>query len=376
MRNRHIGGARRAALVPGLIVIVIAALAGCSGSSASSASSASGALGAASASGAAGVPAQAPAAGAAHARSAGGTGQAASATRLAPTGQQLIYTAQLTVRARDVTAAVSRATSIAAQAGGYVSSENASSDPDHPAQSTATIELKIPVAAYAATLAELAGGGLGTQLSLQQQAQDVTEQVADVNSQVASDEAAIAQLRSLLAHAGSVADLLTVQEQINSEESDLEAMQAQQSALNHETAYGTVTVTILGPTVVRHPARAKPKPPPGLGRGLTAGWHAFRVGLSWLLAIIGALLPFAAVLALLAALGYWAGGGWRGAGRPRYALREVGDELRDGLAAPGEERDLHPGVPPGVRAAQMPHQVDDPVQLVGLEREHPLVIVE
>ena len=99
------------------------------------------------------------------------------------------------MRAHDVGTAITRATSIVSQAGGYVSSENASSDPNHPSQSTATIELKIPAALYAATLAELAGGGLGTQLSLQQQAQDVTQQVADVTSRVASDKAAIAQLR-------------------------------------------------------------------------------------------------------------------------------------------------------------------------------------
>jgi hypothetical protein len=195
--------------------------------------------------------------------------------------------------------------SIVTQAGGYVSSENASSNPDHPARSSATIELKIPVAAYAATLAQLSGG-LGTQLSLHQQAQDVTQQAADVTSRVASDKAAIAQLRALLTHAGSVSDLLTVQNQIDSEESDLEAMQAQQSALNHQTAYATVTVTILGPpTAARHPAKPRAKPAPGLGKGLSAGWHAFRVALSWLLAIIGAILPFAAVLAALGAAAYW-----------------------------------------------------------------------
>ena len=278
---------------------------------------------------ASGHAAAAPAAGAASAsaealpaggfKSEAGTGQAASAARLAPTGQQLIYTAQLTVRARDVGAAVSRATSIVSAAGGYVSSENASSDPNHPAQSTATIELKIPAAVYAATLGELAGGGLGTRLSMQQQAQDVTQQVADVASRVTSDEAAIAQLRALLTHAGSVGDLLMVQNQINSEESDLEAMQAQQSALNHETAYATVTVTILGPKAVAKPA--KQKPPPGLSNGLGAGWHAFRVTLAWLLAIIGAVLPFAVVLAVLGAAGYWVRR-WlraRGAGRSRPA---------------------------------------------------------
>ena len=307
MRNRQIGAFRRrfgAALVPGLIVIAIAALAGCSsGGSSSGAASAEGA--AVPASGSAPAAAAAPSAAgvAGSSKSAGGTGQDASAARLTPTGQQLIYTAQLTVRAHDVGTAVSRATSIVSQAGGYVSSENASSDPNHPSQATATIELKIPAAVYAATLGELADGGLGTRLSLQQQAQDVTQQVADVASRVTSDEAAIAQLRALLRHAGSVGDLLMVQNQINSQESDLEAMQAQQSALNRETAYATVTVTILGPKAAAKPA--KQKPPPGLSNGLGAGWHAFRVTLSWLLAIIGAVLPFAAVLAALGAAAYW-----------------------------------------------------------------------
>jgi hypothetical protein len=285
----------------------MAALTGCSGSGASS-SAASGAA----ASGAVAAPAEASSAHAPAAEgagsgngarsAAGGNGQAASAARLSAAGQQLIYTAQLTVRASDVSAAVSRATAIAADAGGYISSENASSNPDHPDQSTATIEVKIPVTAYAVTLGELSGNALGTRLSLQQQAQDVTQQVADVNSRVASDEAAISQLRALLSHAGSVGDLLDVQNQINSQESDLEALQAQQSALNHETAFATVAITILGPRAAPKPAKQKP---PGLGNGLGAGWHAFRVTVSWLLAVLGAVLPFLVVVAALGAAGYW-----------------------------------------------------------------------
>jgi hypothetical protein len=139
---------------------------------------------------------------------------------------------------------------------------------------------------------------VGTQLSLQEQAQDVTEQVADVNSQVASYQAAIAQLRALLSHAGSVGDLLSVQNQINSEESALEAMQAQQRALSHETSYATVTLTILGPKA--KPAAHHPKAPPSLSGGLGAGWHALKVSLSWTLAFVGAIAPFAAIAAIAA----------------------------------------------------------------------------
>lgn len=299
---------RRLAVVvvpAGLTLIAMAALAGCSSGASSSGSAANGAPFNAEARAPA-VPAV-PSASAAPALpasggAAGGSAQSNSAARLAPNGQQLIYTAQLTVRAPDVQAAVTRATSIVAGAGGYVSTENASSDPNHPGRATATIALKIPAAAYAATLAQLSSG-LGTQVSLQQQTQDVTEQVADVNSRVTSDEAAIAQLRALLKHAGSVSDLLSVQDQINSEESDLEAMQAQQSALNHETSYATVTVTVLGPKAAPKPA--KQKPPPGFVGGISGGWRAFRTSVSWFLAIIGAVAPFVAVFALLGGLLYW-----------------------------------------------------------------------
>jgi len=253
-------------------------LAGCSGSSASSVAASSGSgIAAPSASAAGGQPAN--------------TGITA---RLVP-ASDIIYTAQLTVRAQNVGSAAAQAARIAEGVGGYVSNETTSADPDHPSEATATVQLKIPVASYPVTLGQLAGS-LGTQLSLQEQAQDVTEQVADVNSQVTSYEAAIAQLRTLLLHAGSVGDLLNVQNQINNEESALEAMQAQQRALSHETSYATVTLTILGPKA--KPVTHRPKAPPSLAGGLGAGWHALKVSLSWILAFLGALAPFAAIAAI------------------------------------------------------------------------------
>jgi hypothetical protein len=310
-------------------VICCCGLAGCSGSAASGSASSSAAVagapqGAAAAPGAvnggangaggaaSGTGSSSSAGGAFGPNSPAGSGQSAHAARIASANQEIIYTAQLTVRAKDVPSAVIRATQLVDQAGGYVSSENATSDPDHPQNATATIEFKIPVLAYQATLASLSGGPLGEQLSLQQQAQDVTQQVADVNSQVASDEAAIAQLRSLLKNAGSVGDLLQVQDQINTEESDLEGMEAQARALTHETSYATVTVTLVGPKApVPTPKPKKPVPPPGLVSGATGGWHAFKLTIDWLLAFLGAVAPFAVSIAVLAALVLWLRRRWR-----------------------------------------------------------------
>ncbi len=270
-------------------------LAGCSASSNSAASSSEAAGRAAGPVAATAGPAKeaVPSSAALGSNSAGhgGTGTTA---RLAP-ASSIIYTAQLTVRAGDVSSAAAQAAQIADGAGGYVSSETAKVNPDHPSEATASVQLKIPVTAYPATLGQL-GHRLGTQLALQQQAQDVTQQVADVNSQVASDQAAIAQLRGLLSHAGSVGELLSVQNQINAEESNLESMQAQQRALSHQTSYATVTLTILGPKA--RPVLHRQKAPPTLAGGFGAGWHALRVAVSWTLAFLGAIAPFAVVLAV------------------------------------------------------------------------------
>jgi hypothetical protein len=208
-----------------------------------------------------------------------------------------------------VQATVARATQLAESAGGYVSGEHASVvQAGKHARPVVNIQFKVPAAAYQPTLTAL--GGLGTQRSETQQAQDVTGTVADVNSRVASAEAAIAQLRKLLTRAGSVGGLLTVQEQINQEEASLEALQSQQRALARETTYATIslTVTRTAPPPAQHHHQAAA----GFLRGLTAGWHALRTAVAWLLTVAGAVLPFLipaglAALAVIAGRRWWLG---------------------------------------------------------------------
>jgi len=247
-----------------------------------------------------GSAAAAPGAVSLPARAAGGSSAANGGAALAalPAPASIIYTASLTVRAADITRAAAQATQLARAAGGYVSSENTALDRAHPDLSTVSLQLKIPVAAYPATLGTL--GRLGTRLALSQHAQDVTETVADVTSRVTSAQAAITQLRALLAHAGSVADLLSVQNQINAEEASLESLQARQRALAHETALGTVSLLLVSkPLPV-----ARKKAPGGFLGGLAAGWHGLVRAVSLLLTGAGAALPFAVILVPAGYLAY------------------------------------------------------------------------
>lgn len=228
------------------------------------------------------------------------SGPAAQAAQLALSRQSVIYTAILTIHTQNVTAAADRATSIVTAAGGYVASEQSSIDPADRARSRVSLQLKIPVAVYPATLRTLSAV-LGTQTALAQHARDVTGQVADVTSRVTSAQDAIAQLQALLGRAGTVSSLLSVQEQINSQEAGLEALQAQQRALGRETSYATVSVALLSQHRATAAAQRKSR---GFLAGLGTGWRGLRLAFSWLLTVLGTVLPFAVIAIVVGAAGY------------------------------------------------------------------------
>ena len=297
---------RRCALGCAILLAGCLLLTACAGGGASSGTSASSAEQAAPG----GLPAP---------RSAGGTGTAGSAgakaagltAGLTPANQSIIYTATMTIRASDVSATARRITGIAESAGGYVSAENAASVKPGRTGETIGITLKIPVTSYPAVLARLSSPSLGKQLSMKRHATDVTQVVANVDSLVTSEQDAIAALEGLLRHAASVADLLQVQQQISADETTLNSLLAQQRALNGETSYATVTMTLVSP-----PHAAPPKPARhSFLTGLLAGWRALRHSAGWVATAVGAALPFLAIIAVLAAAGY--------AGRRRYLRRRA-----------------------------------------------------
>ena len=229
-----------------------------------------------------------------------GTSSAGTSLTALPATESIIYTASVTVRTAHLSQAAARASQLARAAGGYVSSENTALDRAHPGRSTVSLQLKIPVRAYQATLGALATQ-LGARLAMSQHAQDVTQTVADVTSRVTSAEAAISQLRSLLRHAGSVGSLLTVQNQINAEESGLESLLARQRALAHETSFGTVTLLLVAPSATQHKRHHAAG---GFVGGLKAGWHGLVRSADVVATGAGAVLPFAVILAVLGFLAY------------------------------------------------------------------------
>lgn len=127
---------RAAAAAAGLLAVTGCLLAaGCSATGSSSSSP-----GAVAEPRAAGAPAQAAAG------SSAGHGGPALTALPAPASQSIIYTASLTVRVADLGRAAAAAAQLARSDGGYLASEHTAIDRAHPARSTVSLQLKIPVA--------------------------------------------------------------------------------------------------------------------------------------------------------------------------------------------------------------------------------------
>jgi hypothetical protein len=166
---------------------------------------------------------------------------------------------------------------------------------------SATLLLRVPPEDLGTVLHDLSG--LGVEKSRHLSTRDVTSQVADVTSRVASARAAITRLRVLYEHAVKVSDVITIESELSNRESDLESLQAQQRALDAETSTATITLSLVSAPPIKHkiaPVRRHHRS--GFVGGLLNGWDAFARGAAWIATAVGAVLPFAVLLAIIAVL--------------------------------------------------------------------------
>jgi hypothetical protein len=227
-----------------------------------------------------------------NAPASGGTGQDVA---VEPSDRAVIQTAQLTVQAKDVMGAADKARQIVATAGGHVSEEKSTSQEGG---DIAIITFKVPQAGYTDVLAQL-GRDLGKRASQHQSEEDVTGEVADVDSRAKSAESSLVQFRLLLSKATKIGEILQIEQEISSREADLESLQARQRKLAAQTAMATITLTVTPPPVT--PNAAKPAEPeePGFLSGLKGGWDALTSSTGVALAVLGALLPWLVVAAVI-----------------------------------------------------------------------------
>ncbi|GAA4041628.1 DUF4349 domain-containing protein [Streptomyces shaanxiensis] len=220
-----------------------------------------------------------------------GGGKAAPA-KVAPS--HIIRTASLTVQVKDVPKALDEARATTENAGGYVGNETTTRDEE--GHERTRVVLRVPVDRYADVLTELEGAGKLVERSAK--AQDVTDQVVDVESRLKSQRASVARIRELMDQATKLSDVVTLEGELSTRQADLESLLAQQASLKDRTSLATITLT-LSETPVKKVAKDDD---PGFLDALAGGWGAFVTMLRWIAVAFGAVLPFAAVAALIVLL--------------------------------------------------------------------------
>ncbi|PPS77320.1 MULTISPECIES: DUF4349 domain-containing protein [Streptomyces] len=237
----------------------------------------------------------------------GGTGSGAKATappKLATS--HIIRTASLTVRVKDVPKALDQARTGVENAGGYVGNETTTRDAG--GHERTRVVLRVPVEKYEEVLADLEGSG--KLLDRSAKAEDVTDQVVDVESRIKTQRASVARIRELMDQATKLSDVVTLEGELSTRQADLEALLARQTSLKDRTSLATITLS-LSETPVKKEAKDDD---PGFVDALAGGWSAFVTMLRWLAVAFGAVLPFAAVAALVVWL-------WLRVVRPRLPRR-------------------------------------------------------
>jgi hypothetical protein len=307
--------------IAGLAAVLLAAatLAGCSGSSGSNASSGA----------ARGAVAPAPAEGAPSGGSAGSSGDSASSSNSGsdksstgkPAGttvsqaaleaaqESLARRASVALQVKDIGQAVARVRSVSAAADGLVLSENigtvAGDTPVQPsARVSATtygeITISVPSTKLDSVVADL--GQVGTVIRSTSSSEDVGSQIVDTQSRLETMRISVDRVRGYLADAKDLTQTVAMEAELTRREADLEALEAQLASLKGSVARSPIQVSLTTQPDVIVPKKADDT---GFLAGLRSGWDAFSGSVTVVLTVVGAVVPFAVLVAVVGLPLWW-----------------------------------------------------------------------
>jgi hypothetical protein len=203
--------------------------------------------------------------------------------------RSIVYTGSITLRVENVNDEAAKITGIAAGAGGFIGGDERHSGDG---SSTATIKLRIPADKFTGVVDQIAA--LGTEETRGINTEDVTEAVVDLDARIEVQKARVESGRRLLGEAKSLDDLVMLEREVASRESDLASLEAKKRRLSDLTSLSTITVVLLGPNATV----PEVDEPAGFLTGLSNGWNALVASLGVLLTVLGALLPWVVALGL------------------------------------------------------------------------------
>lgn len=230
-----------------------------------------------------------------QARGAAGQGAASSAAQAKatePARQAVISKGTVSLETDDVADVRFEVQKVVDRHQGSVSSQETTTD-DQGRLATARLVLRVPAADFAAVTAAIEE--LGALTSSTSSTEDVTTRVIDTEVRIRAQRRSLARIEALLAEATGLREIVMIEAELTRRQAELDSLTKQQAWLADQTSQSTITVHVERPD-------AEPEAEDddtGFVDGLEQGWAGLVGGLGVALTVLGFLLPFLALAALL-----------------------------------------------------------------------------
>ncbi len=214
-------------------------------------------------------------------------------------GRDVIIEMRVVVSSDDIQRTVASVTAAASTLGGGIASSDVDFGGGENNEGFAVLVVKVPPGEVDRMLAGL--DDTGVVQSINQSAQDVTEQLVDLDVRIANARTSVDNVRQFMERTENLSELVSLEAELTRRQTDLEQLEAQQRNIVDRVALSTITIEIVPSASVPEPVVEEDE---SIGDAFRSGWNAFAAFMFGIGFVIAATLPFLA-LALMVAAAIW-----------------------------------------------------------------------
>ncbi|MGA5464154.1 DUF4349 domain-containing protein [Mycobacterium sp. NPDC050041] len=211
--------------------------------------------------------------------------------------RDVVKTASMTITVASPSAAADKAAVIVEDADGRVDSRSEDSGSGR-GRALTSIVLRVPAPKLDGVVRELKT--LGTVETAETRSEDVTSQRVDLDARIKALQTSVDRLLAIMRDARDPEALIAAENALSQRQADLDSLRAQRDQLGDRIDYSTVDVTFVAEQV----GGPSPQQYQGFLGQVERGWDALVSVTGTLFLLVGLLLPWLGVLAVLAVAGY------------------------------------------------------------------------
>ena len=212
--------------------------------------------------------------------------------------QKVISNGSVQLKSEDVGQALFDVRKVVSTYSGEVESSTTDTD-DKGEPLRAMLSIRVPTAQFDAAKEELEK--VGTLISSTGDTKDVTTEVLDRDIRIDVQRRSIDRIALLLDGATSLRDIVSIEAQLSQRQADLAVLESEQRYLADQTAMATINVSVeRTKEKKKDPVATAKDDDSGFLAGLSTGWDGLTTFGTGLATVLGALLPWMVVAAVLA----------------------------------------------------------------------------